>query len=574
MSRSAALRASAGTPSASNPQVLMARGRIEREVGSPDSAVAAFMGYLSHGGDQGLGLYELGRTQLGMGLDVGAVSYYEGAAYNDTLSVPLYRKDLAYFADSTELAGFDAASGPARTAWLKEFWTSRDHASLRSPNERLKEQYRRLAYVRQNFRLASVNRHYQIEEIYHSGSNEFDDRGMIYLRHGTPSDRASYSEPGIEPNETWVYRNPDGDLVFNFVSREDVQDFKLVESLMDIFGYATAVQLAGVNRSLAFNTTTEQLLTSREPISPIYGKMKGAGGASVSRYMTEERNQGRQSYAVGTTTDSYELHFPRDLSAKVQVLAVGRDAQGPMVQVAYAIPGSSLTAIKTSRGEVYHVRLRFVVLDSTGHAVASIDTTRFFLSKTPVPLNEHLVGRAEVHVPPGVHQYRVLIQQGEDAGLILPTDTRADLGGGAALDQRPGARAAGQQPRLDRVARGHGVPEPAPDLPPERGHAVVLRGLWRLARGHAEDRDFREEGRRRQAQVRGAGGGRGRPADAGHFAGTAQGRHLHPRGEGHSAGRVFRPEDAAVYCGGSVGCHPGEALIPPSRIQPRSVIPA
>ncbi|HQR18183.1 MAG TPA: GWxTD domain-containing protein [Gemmatimonadales bacterium] len=419
----AALRASAGTESASNPQVLLARGRIEREVGSPDSAVAAFMGYLSHGGDQGLGLYELGRTQLGMGLDVGAVSYYEGSAYNDTLSVPLYRKDLAYFADSTELAGFDAASGPAREAWLREFWSSRDHASLRSPNERLKEQYRRLAYVRQNFRLASVNRHYQIEEIYHSGSDEFDDRGMIYLRHGTPSDRASYSEPGIEPNETWVYRNPDGDLIFNFVSREDVQDFKLVESLMDIFGYSTAVQLAGVSRSLSFNTTTEQLLTSREQISPIYGKMKGAGGASISRYMTEERTQGRTSYAVGTTTDSYELHFDKELNAKVQVLAVGRDAQGPEVQVAYAIPGSSLTPIKTSRGEVYHVRLRFVVLDSMGHAVASIDTTRFFLSKTPVPLNEHLVGRAEVHVPPGVHQYRVLIQQGEDAGLILPTDT-------------------------------------------------------------------------------------------------------------------------------------------------------
>ncbi len=202
-----------------------------------------------------------------------------------------------------------------------------------------------------------------------------------------------------------------------------MQDFKLVESLMDIFGYSTAVQLAGVNRSLAFNTTTEQLLSSRETISPIYSKMKGAGGASVSRYMTEERNQGRKSYAVGTTTDSYELHFDRELGAQVQVLAVGVDAQGPMVQVAYAIPGSSLTPIKTSRGEVYHVRLRFVVLDSAGHAVASIDTTRFFLSKTPVPLNEHLVGRAEVHVPPGVHQYRVMVQQGEDAGIILPTDT-------------------------------------------------------------------------------------------------------------------------------------------------------
>jgi GWxTD domain-containing protein len=419
----AALRASAGTESAVNPQILLARGRIEREVGSSDSATAALQAYLSHGGDPGLGLLELARTQLGVGLDVGAVSYYEGAGYDDTLSVPLYRKDLSYFATPAELSGFDSASGPGRTTWLKEFWTSRDNASLRSPNERLKEHYRRLYYARRNFRLASVNRHYQIEEVYHSGSDEFDDRGMIYLRHGSPSDRASYSEPGIEPNETWVYRHPDGDLIFNFVSREDVQDFKLVESLMDIFGYSTAVQLQGANRSLASSTTTEQLLSSREGISPIYTKMKGAGGASVSRYLSEERSQGRKSYTVGTSTDSYELHFSRSITAKVQVLAVGRDQGGSLVQVAYAIAGGSLTGVTTARGQVYPVRLRFVVLDSANKAVASIDTTRFFLSKTPVPVTEHLVGRAEVHAPPGVHRYRVLIQQGEQAGLILPTDT-------------------------------------------------------------------------------------------------------------------------------------------------------
>ncbi|MEZ4412030.1 MAG: hypothetical protein R2910_03485 [Gemmatimonadales bacterium] len=46
-----ALRQSAHSPSAENPQVLLARGRIEREVGSPDSAVTAFARYLTNGGD-------------------------------------------------------------------------------------------------------------------------------------------------------------------------------------------------------------------------------------------------------------------------------------------------------------------------------------------------------------------------------------------------------------------------------------------------------------------------------------------------------------------------------------------
>ncbi len=418
-----ALRQSAATESAMNPQLLLARGRIEREVGSPDSATAALRKYLARGGDQGLGLLELARTQLGVGLDAGARAYYDGAAYDDSLSVPLYREDLSYFIPEAELASFDSTTGAGRVAWLNEFWTGRDNASLRSPNERLKEHYRRLYYVRRNFRLASPNRHYNIEEIYHSGSKEFDDRGMIYLRHGTPSDRASYSEPGVEPNETWVYRQPDGDLVFHFVSREDVQDFKLVESLLDIFGYSTAVGLQGASRSLGSNTTTEQLLSSREGISPIYSRLKGAGGASISRYMSEERSQGRASFRRGTSSDSYELQFDKSLDVKVQVLAVGDDADGPMVQVSYAIAGGSLTGQPTSRGQVYPVRLRFAMLDARGRTIASIDTTRFFLSRTPVPATEHLVGRAEVHAPPGTHQYRVFVQQGEDAGKILPTDT-------------------------------------------------------------------------------------------------------------------------------------------------------
>jgi len=418
-----ALRLSASTAAARNPQVLLARGRVEREVGDPDSSQAAFEGYLNAGGDRGLGLIELARTQLGAGLDDGARHYYEGAAFNDTLSVPLYRKDLAYIATAAEMAGFDSTEGAGRVSWLQDFWNGRDHASLRSPNERLKEHYRRLYYVRRNFMLASVNRHYNIEEIYHSGSTEFDDRGMIYLKHGDPTSRASLTGADVEPNETWRYARPDGDLIFNFVSREDVQDFKLVESLMDILGYSTAVQLQGSDTPLAFNPLAEQLLSSRENISPIYTKMKGAGSGSVGRYMSEERAQGHQSMVLGTNSDSYEPHFANTLVAKVQVLAVGKDSSGTLVQVAYAIPGSALIAISTARGQVYPIRLRFVALDSVGHALASIDTTRFFLSKSPVPPNEHLVGRAQVHVPPGIYRYRVMLQEAEASGVVLPTDT-------------------------------------------------------------------------------------------------------------------------------------------------------
>jgi hypothetical protein len=62
-------------------------------------------------------------------------------------------------------------------------------------------------------------------------------------------------------------------------------------------------------------------------------------------------------------------------------------------------------------------------MDQKGAVVASLDTTRHFVAPAPVPPNEHLVGRVETSVPPGPLHYRMAIQQGEAAGVTLPTDS-------------------------------------------------------------------------------------------------------------------------------------------------------
>jgi GWxTD domain-containing protein len=187
----------------------------------------AFKEFLARGGNPGIGSLEVARTEFVRGTFDGVLPYFSGASHDDDETVAAYRKDIAYIATPEELAAFDAASGSARAEWLRHFWETRDRLDLRRDGERLREHYRRVYYARQNFYLASVNRHYQIEEIYHSGSTDFDDRGVIYIRHGEPSERASYTAPGIEPNETWRYGRPDGDLIS--LSPADVQDYKLVE---------------------------------------------------------------------------------------------------------------------------------------------------------------------------------------------------------------------------------------------------------------------------------------------------------------------------------------------------------
>jgi hypothetical protein len=164
-------------------------------------------------------------------------------------------------------------------------------------------------------------------------------------------------------------------------------------------------------------------MLSREQLSPIYRRLQGAGHMSSGRYQSQERQVGQNSIALGTSSDSYELRFPKELKAKWEVLGVGRDSTGHQVQIAYAIAGSSLEPVTVTRGYLYSVRLRFTALDQRGEVVASLDTTRHFVAPEPVPPTEHLVGRVGATVPAGSIQYRLAIQQGEAAGVTIPRDS-------------------------------------------------------------------------------------------------------------------------------------------------------
>jgi GWxTD domain-containing protein len=418
-----ALRRSAATTAGSDPQVLLARGRVEREVGDGDSALTAFNAYLQHGPNRSLGLLEVARTMFLLGRFDGMTPYFEGAASDDSTAVAGYRADLATIASDSVLGEFDQQQGPRRAAYLRSFWAQRDRVELRTDGERLREHYRRLFYARKNFQLTSNNRHYDIVERYRSGSRDFDDRGVIYIRHGEPSSRATYAAPGLEPNESWRYSRTDGDLLFHFIAREDVQDFKLVESLFDVLGFGNAVRLQDQTNTASDNAIAEQLMLSREQLSPIYRRLQGAGRGSTGRYQNQERRVGQESIALGTTSDSYELRFPSELKSRSEVLAVGRDSSGHQVQIAYAISGSSLEPVTVTRGFLYSIRLRFVATNQRGQVVATLDTTRHFVAPQRVPPNEHLVGRVNTTVPEGPLEYRLAIQQGDEAGITLPRDS-------------------------------------------------------------------------------------------------------------------------------------------------------
>jgi GWxTD domain-containing protein len=419
----------AAAGAARDPAVQLARGRVEREAGEVDSALAGFRAALASGGDSGIVLLELGRTEFYARHPAsGGRSYFAGArAARTAAAIALFREDLQWAATPDELAAYDRATdGAARVQWLLTFWSRRDVADARDDGERLAEHYRRWFYARKHFRLVSRHRHYDITEVFRSKQTEFDDRGVIYLRHGEPDRRAQYiCPPGDErcaPNESWLYRRPTGDLVFHFAARDDVQDFKLVESLVDVLGFQ-----AGVRAGAAGGGAPElaALYQSRETFGELYRRVAGSNN-SPGPALAAERSNGKRTIAQGTTTDSYAQRFELPLDVVLSEFIAGgeRDAATPTLHVVFAIPAERLTPDPATDGVVYPLRFRIVVADTSGRLIARLDTTRVFGARQPLRRPAYLTGRLALPVNAGPLKYRVLVALADgSAGEVVSRDS-------------------------------------------------------------------------------------------------------------------------------------------------------
>jgi len=422
-----ALRLAAGTEAANAPPVLLIRGRIERELSEHDSALAAFRAYLVRGGDSVLGQLEVARCLFAVGQPDSAVRRYFAAAQwpaGDSARVE-FRREVRWVATPGELRAFDTLASDSLAPWLTRFWDRRDLADARRPGERLIEQFRRYAYARQRFKLLSRHRKYDIAEIYRdSTQSEFDDRGVIYLRHGEPDERAQYADTTFPPNETWAYRRPQpvGDLVFHFVARSAVQDWKLVGSLLDVYGFGAGLGLMAPRDGAQLPSLAVQgLLASRSTISPIYERLAGAGTIGRGRLVAEERIEIERSVARGTTTDSYPLRFERDLHPVVTSFAMAGGGGRGELHVVFAIPVSALQGFTmTTGGTAYPLRLRVVVFDTLGRALGGADTLRVFRSSAPLPPGGYLTEQLVVSVPTGPLRFHFVAEEvNADAGAMV-----------------------------------------------------------------------------------------------------------------------------------------------------------
>lgn len=191
---------------------LTALARAESALGNGVAAAeAARRAAVMSGGDP-LYLYDLAIALFAGGQDEEGGQKWRDAVAGLTPEIAeRIHEDVRPVASDWENERWDRLDNEGRRKWLEDFWTTRAALAGVSVDERIADHYRRLAVARERY----FNRRRWGAPptnalMLKRPDLPFDDRGLIYIRHGPPFDVIrSASAAGVD-NESWVYRTLDG----------------------------------------------------------------------------------------------------------------------------------------------------------------------------------------------------------------------------------------------------------------------------------------------------------------------------------------------------------------------------
>lgn len=431
--------------------IWLVLGRLERQVDSQQAALRAFDAYVSlPGADVSMGQLERARTLFALGQPrEGEQAYYLGAQDASAEARAMYRKDLGWIADSAELVTFDSTASDRLGGFLGRFWRDRETVSGRAPGSRIAEHYRRWGIAERRYKLQPVfHQQWDFGAVYRTAQTEVDDRGVVFIRHGEPDDRASFAADGVPPNESWVYHRPGQDLILHFSQSLTSSGWRLIDGLGQLGSspcqvpalldsraaldpmyqrMADAARGDSLNLAMAARSGDRQAVRFFEACIP--GRLSraqtvaaviaaGASGASLHYFDThsqdEERLAARRNILASTTTDSDPLRFRTQIQPIVQAYGVGGPRPGVgRLLIVWDIRGADhprADTIPGVSGVVYSVRIRANVTDSTGKLVVGVDSVkRYHVGAGLLPENAHLNQLLSVDVPAGTYRIQLSV---------------------------------------------------------------------------------------------------------------------------------------------------------------------
>ncbi|MEA2062428.1 MAG: tetratricopeptide repeat protein [Gemmatimonadota bacterium] len=355
--------------------------------------------------------------------------YWRGAgSITEQVEFEAYFNDLVMVATQSEREQFERTPAGSAAAFLRRFWLERDHNMGLEPGMRLAHHYIRLAVADSLYRVPFSRRNPSLSPnvaYFPAQGVPYDDRGIIFIRHGQPNSTVSYLDSEVEPNVTWVYYLPRSDLTLHFVALLGAHEYQLVHTLdaavrggrnflVDEEGNITPRNSQEGIRAVK----VRELYGSRLEIDHgLYARLFNRPGDTFTRM--EEYEQNYLDIYRATHTESTPPSYRKQLKCFYDLVDFRGPSEGRSVLEFYAgVPGSQITRRQGSRRYNYDLAYSLVLYNSYWSRVERFDRVESFESLIdPHELVDRLVvGLGRVELDPGSYHYFVKIQNGEAVG--------------------------------------------------------------------------------------------------------------------------------------------------------------
>ncbi|MCI0433758.1 MAG: hypothetical protein L0271_08910 [Gemmatimonadetes bacterium] len=345
-----------------------------------------------------------------------ARAWFDGVDALTPAIADAYFEDVRILADEFDRERWAHADLAGRRAWLRELWALRAALAGVPPADRIAEHYRRLDYAREWYPRRRVwgappGNALLLER----PDAPFDDRGIIYVRHGEPIEIIRTLDARL-PNESWVYRLPDGGFrMLHFANYGSAVRSSTAAGDPEFAGFAGGVGDAYNEFVLVYNLPCGgSWVSDRAARDPSLGRMRSCGGFDVRSVSAEVRRDARE--ALRTDTDApdfarplpffYDLHTFRGASGHTDLVAALIVAGDQLAAAGGAIEPGAVQ---------YGIDVSFIVIDTMFARIARVDTMLWIETDHRLGQGEWLRAHVTLPVLPGpAAVQRVIVRDAAD----------------------------------------------------------------------------------------------------------------------------------------------------------------
>jgi hypothetical protein len=416
-------------PTAADASLSAALAEVELARGDHAAAISAARPAVSAGNHRGMRALGLALMLSAADPTPGAALYLKGMGGAPSAAVHRYFDDLRVILGADELEQWRSLPPTERTAWLARKWEWRSLVAGITVAERLAEHFRRLdhatkVYPKSSYRGAPAKTAVWRDAL--PSQMPFDDRGIIYVRHGPPD-----AELRMAGNQSmrlgWGYHALGGrGTIFEFDKSLGAPDYFLAEP----YPVCSGLYLPTLTRPVGDYPRvgdmlgwTAQLHAFDPALAMYYSacELQPADAVQMRYLALRAATQLHADAALSSETAVPRLRDP--LHAGVNLYAF-RAAAGTELVGYINMPGSRLKASSDTASYSYDLNVLFAVGDPVTETVAVVDTAISFsatdrlgstsLIGMAIPLVTRPAGRARVSLS-------IYNRNDPDQGQVLAT---------------------------------------------------------------------------------------------------------------------------------------------------------